>query len=247
MEAKTGRMSCVRPNLQQRSQTGGMRACITADPGQLLISADFSGVELRVAAALSQDPNLIRMMHEGVDLHWVIARQVFGPQATKANRYKVKRGVFGRLYGGSVSTLAKQVGITERVAQAMIDTLDELTPGLTEWSRQIREGIKAGRSQFQAYSGRIIHMPIGTPHAGPNYCIQGTARELLVDALLRWRETRWGDCVLLPVHDELVVVVPEAEAAEATQALVAAMSTQLAGIPIVAEPSEPSFAWADAT
>jgi P4 family phage/plasmid primase-like protien len=243
--ADTGRMSCVRPNLQQVPREGGFRACITADPGHLLVSADFSGVELRVAAALSGDTNLSQMIIDGLDLHGEVARQVWGPEATKAHRYIAKRGVFGRIYGGGVATLARQMGVSEALAQQMIDSLDHITPGLSEWSRQVREGVKAGRTQFPTYAGRVAHLPPDFPHKAPNYCIQGTARELLVDALLRWSATRWGGAVLLPVHDELVVMVPEDEAEEATTALETAMTTDLYGIPILAEASVPSYSWSD--
>lgn len=244
--ADTGRMSCVRPNLQQVSREGGLRACFTADPGHLLISADFSGVELRVAAGLSQDANLAAIMDDpGRDLHWEVARLAFGPQATKADRYRIKRGVFGRIYGGGIKAVAAGVGVSEPVARQVIDAMDQLTPGLTEWSRLVRDAVESGRTQFEAYSGRVIHLPKRAPHAAPNYCIQGTARELLVDALIRWRETRWGDATLIPVHDELVVMVPEHEAEAATQALTEAMTTTLFGIPIIAEASTPTYSWSD--
>lgn len=117
-----------RPNCQNCPRTGGIRRGITTDPGHVLISADFSGIELRVATTLSGDTNLLRMIPDGIDLHWVIARQVFGPTATKADRYTIKPGVYGRLYGGGVRTLAGQMGVDEGVAQAMIDTLDRVTP-----------------------------------------------------------------------------------------------------------------------
>lgn len=243
--ADTGRMSCVRPNLQQVSREGGLRACFTADPGHLLVSADFASVELRVAAALSGDAGLAQMLAEGVDVHMRIAQLVWGPQATKANRYKAKPMVFGRIYGSGAPGLARSNGVSEATARSVIDAMDVLTPGLTEWSRLVRDGVEAGRTQFQAYSGRVIHLPKAAPHAGPNYCIQGTARELLVDALLRWKETRWGDGVLFPVHDELVAMVPEDEAEEATAALTAAMTTDLHGVPIVAEASTPTYSWSD--
>jgi len=242
----TGRMSCVRPNLQQLSRQGGIRACLTADPGHLLISADFTGVEIRVAAALSGDTRLRRLLADGVDLHWLIARQVFGPHATKADRYAVKRGVFGRLYGGGIPTLAHQVGCSEAVAAAMVATLDELTPHLTRWAARLRAQVKAGRSEFRTYSGAVVHLPRAYPHKAPNYVIQRTARELLVDALLRWAHTPWGGCVVLPVHDEILAVVPEADAPAATEALLRCMRTELNGVPILAEASEPSYAWADA-
>ena len=243
--ADTGRMSCVRPNFQQVPRAGGFRACITADPGHLLISADFANVELRVAAALSQDAGLMQLLAEGVDFHWMVARQAFGPDATKAHRYIAKRGVFGRIYGGGVPTLARQMGVTEAVAQQVVDALDALTPGLTEWSRLIREGVKSGRTQFPTYAGRVVHLTGDFPHKAPNYCIQGTARELLVDALLRWSQTAWGDAVLLPVHDELVVMVPEADAEAATAALVQCMTTELYGVSILAEASDPTYSWSD--
>ena len=241
----TGRMTCVRPNLQQVPREGGIRACITADPGEVLISADFAAVELRVAAALSGDGSLIRMITEGTDLHWAVARQVWGPDAAKADRYTAKRIVFGRIYGGGVPALARQTGASERLVQAAVDTLDALTPALTAWSRQVRDHVKAGRAQFPAYSGRIIHLPADVPYKAPNYCIQGTARELLADALLRWQDTPWGNATVLPVHDEIIAAVPEADAAAATKALAECMTSELNGVPIVAEASTPSFAWQD--
>jgi DNA polymerase I-like protein with 3'-5' exonuclease and polymerase domains len=244
--ADTGRMSCVRFNFQQVSRTGGVRSCITADEGEVLISADFQGVELRVAAALSQDPTLLEIMADpSRDLHREIAQLVWGPSATKGHRYKAKRKVFGRIYGQGVDGMARTDGAGVEVARKVIDAMDALTPGLTEWSRMTRGEVEAGRTQWPAYSGRVIHLPKGSPHAAPNYKIQGTARELLMDALLRWNQTRWGNAVILPVHDEVVAKVPEAEAQEATEALVACMTSELYGVTIKAEASEPSFAWAD--
>jgi DNA polymerase I-like protein with 3'-5' exonuclease and polymerase domains len=265
----------VRPNLQQLSRQGGVRACITADPGMMIISADFNAVELRVAAALSQDAALIEMIIEGdrcraqqqlakiagdaqaaeywkqqaalYDLHWRIARQVWGPDATKEDRYNAKRGVFGHLYGAGTPNVAGTLGISMAEAQAVKDTLAAQVPGVESWSGQIRQYVRGGGTSIQAYSGRTIWLDKRQPHKGPNYLIQGSGKELLTDALLKWRQTRWGDSVILPVHDEVLAVVPEDDAAAATEALVEAMSSELHGVPIVAEASEPSYAWADAS
>ncbi len=247
LEAKSGRMSCVRPNLQQVPREGGYRACIVADPGMAIISADLSSVELRVAAALSGDRELAAIQADPErDLHREVAQIVWGPQATKEHRYQAKRKVFGRIYGSGINGLMTAVPpVSEPIARAIVDALTAVTPTLTDWSRQVADGIEAGRTQFRTYSGRIVHMPVDRPYAGPNYCIQGTARELLVDALERWSRTRWGDCVLLPVHDELVAVVPEDEAEEATQTLVECMTAELLGVPIIAEADEPSRYWRD--
>jgi P4 family phage/plasmid primase-like protien len=243
----TGRMSCVRPNLQQLPREGGVRACITADPGQLMIGADFSGVEIRVAAALSQDPAMLAMLAEGQDLHAVIAEMVFGPGWTKANRYTVKPMVFGDMYGAGVPTMAAQGGCTPAVAQAAKDAITGRFPRYRQWSDEVRNAAKAGRTQLPTYSGRTIHLDPSLPHKAPNAAIQGTARELLIDTLVRWQDTRWGDATLLPVHDELDVFVPESEAVDATAELVRCMETELYGVAIVAEPAAPSFFWQDST
>jgi DNA polymerase I-like protein with 3'-5' exonuclease and polymerase domains/phage/plasmid-associated DNA primase len=241
----TGRMSCVRPNLQQLPRQGGVRACITADPGYTLVSADFSGVEIRVMAALSQDPELIRQLREGVDLHAMVAEIAFGPTWTKSNRYTAKRGVFGWAYGGGVESLARQIGVSVAVMQAIVDALRQIAPAYVAWSDEVKRQVRRGATQMPTYAGRTIHLPREYPHKAPNYCIQGTARELLVDALLAWDQTRWTGSVVLPVHDEIVAVVPEADAQEATAELVRCMTRELYGISIIAEASEPSFAWRD--
>lgn len=247
MEAKTGRMSCVRPNLQQVPRAGGFRACITADPGHVLISADFAQVELRVAAALSQDHNLIAILDDPTrDIHREIAQIVWGSTAGKAERYQAKRKVFGRIYGSGINGLVTaDPPVSEPIARAIVNAMDHMTPGLTAWSRMVADAVESGHTRFPSHSGRIVHMPKDRAYAAPNYCIQGTARELLIDALDRWSRTRWGTAPLLPVHDELVVHVPEDDADAATAALVECMATEIAGVRIVAEASEPSFYWRD--
>lgn len=241
----TGRMSCVRPNLQQLPRTGGVRACITADPGHVLVSADFSGVEIRVMAALSQDPNLIRILAEGADLHAMVAEQAFGPGWTKSDRYTAKRGVFGWAYGGGIPSLARQLGVPESTMAAIVESLRAVAPTYVNWANELKRMVRAGATKMPTYAGRVIHLPRDTPHKAPNYCIQGTARELLVDALLAWDQTRWAGSTVLPVHDEIVAMVPEQDAQEATEALVRCMTRDLHGIRIVAEASTPSFAWRD--
>jgi P4 family phage/plasmid primase-like protien len=250
LAADTGRMSSVRQNLQQVPREGGYRGCITADRGHLLVSADFAGVELRVAAALSGDQQLRAMIEQGINIHLEMARMVFAdPTLTKADQryYAVKRGDFGWLYGGGAETLAEHMGVTVPIAQNLIDTLGRMFPRLVDWTREVNAYVKAGGTTFTAYNGRVIHL--NSPHSAPNYAIQGTARELLVDAILRWdvdADLRLGgQPIVLPVHDEIVTQVPEYLAEQATELLVRCMTSELYGVPIVAEPSEPSFAWSD--
>jgi P4 family phage/plasmid primase-like protien len=241
----TGRMSSSRFNLQQLSRTGGIRKCVRADDGYSLISADFAGVEFRVAAALSQDPNLLRMLLEGVNMHKLAAAQVFGVDFTEEQKYAVKRGNFGWLYGGKPPTLATQMGSSLEKARELSDTLAAMLPGVVAWGDQLKKAARWGQTTFEAYSGRVIHLPSAS-HAIPNYCIQGTARELLVDGQIRWDGTRWGNSIMVPVHDEVLAMVPTPEADDATAALVQCMESELYGLPIVVEASEPSTFWQDA-
>jgi hypothetical protein len=251
LSARTGRMSSVRPNAQNVPREGLIRACWTADLLYLLISADLAGIEMRVAAALSGDPVMTRAVVEGrssdkTDLHWLVAKQVFGENATKSDRYLVKPGVYGRFYGGGAATLSAEMGCTLEIAEAVVETLDALTPDYTRWAQKMRHRVDKGHATYELYNGVQLQLPRAHSFKAPNYIIQRTAREILVDALLKWRDTRWGNAVITPIHDEIVAMVPAEEAVEATAVLVECMTTELLGVPITASANEPSFAWADA-
>ncbi len=248
----TGRMSSVRPNVQQIPSAGGLRECIVAEPGHLLISADFSSVEVRIAAWVSDDQHLADMIARGVDLHAVVAEIVWGPGFTKANRYQAKRGVFGRLYGAGLATVARQVGGGPAVAQSVVDALDEAAPGLAAWSRGLNQAVRVGAAPYWKHaSGRLTWFPSDSPHKAVNYAIQSSGREILVDSLLRWEAIHPG-CVVIPVHDELVIQVPEADAQAWATDLERCMTHELTTasgtrIPIVAESDPPSPCWLSAT
>lgn len=178
--------------------------------------------------------------------HWAVARQAYGPEATKADRYNAKRGAFGSLYGGGAAGLSKQLGVTETEMLVIIDSLKTVMPGYFRWADGLRNWVRAGNTQFQSYSGRVIHLDPTLPHKAPAYCIQGSCRELLIDALLRWRDTPWGNSTLLPIHDELMAMVPAEDGERATAELVRCMESNLFGVAIKAEPSAPSTYWKDA-
>lgn len=242
--ADTGRMSCVRPNMQQISKKGGIRECVLADDGMLIVSADFEGVELRVAAALSGDPVLKAALEQGLDIHRMVAVQAFGEALADECRTLAKRIVFGHIYGGGFETLSKQTGVPVETVAACVQALGAIVPGLAAWSEEIKRAIRGGNRQFRTYSGRIIHLDPKLPHKGPNYLIQGTARELLADALIGWDESLFGGGTLMPVHDEIVAMAPEADADRALAELMAVMTRQLGDIAITAEAGgPPSRSW----
>jgi DNA polymerase I-like protein with 3'-5' exonuclease and polymerase domains len=266
INADTGRCSCVRPNGQQFSRQGGIRACVCADDGYVMCNADFEGCEIRVGAALSgdrglyeaevssmcyfceEDPCACGGNHTG--LHWKTAHTAFGKSATKENRYGAKRGTFTRLFGGGPETAAQQVGCSVRDMQALFEAFNAVAPVYTAWDNQLKKAFEAGtlvwrdyatgenhfepldgkrRGIYRTYSGRQIY--INAPHAFGNYAIQGTARELLLDGVIRWSGTRWGHLPLLPIHDELLTWVPDADFEEATVALRECMETRVLSSP----------------
>src|SRR5580765_6349073 len=269
INADTGRTSCVRPNGQQFSRQGGIRACVVADEGMAGIAADFSGVEIRVGAALSGDRALLdaelstRCQACGNDpcapwcgldqkgLHWMAARLAFGENAVKEDRYNSKRIIFSKMFGGGPDTGAKQVGVPVQFGRAVHRAFEQIAPVYAGWDQEMRAYAKAGNRAWQAYSGRTIWLPRGRHHAAGNYAIQGTARELLVDGVLRWKQTRWGHYPLLPIHDEILTWVPLSEAEEALATLMACMRNQrfyeIYGVPIEAAGEGPFHAWPDSS
>jgi hypothetical protein len=246
LQADTGRMSCVHENLQNIPTHGGIRECLTADHGDLFVDADLSGVEVAVLAALSQDPTLLEIVHGKKKLHKIIAEIVFGPEYTAKEYGYVKNGVFAKFYGAGIEKVAATAHCSLQVAQSMTDVLDDMAPVAKQWGHQWRNAVKNGTTQYELYSGRVLHLPQRFPHKVMNYLIQGTAREIFVDGLLKWANTRWGKYkVTVPVHDEILSSVPANEAPEAMDTLAQCMSTELYGVRIGAEPkwSEPSWRW----
>lgn len=209
--------------------------------------------------------------HKG--LHWLTAHTAFGPDATKEHRYQAKRGTFTRLFGGGPQTAADQLGCEESVMRKLFDAFNEVAPEFTAWDSWLRECYATGSEVwrdygtgvnyaqkipgasrhmvYHCYSGRNVYVTNGA-HAAGNGAIQGTARELLVDGLLAWRETRWGNLPVLPVHDQLISLCPADEAEEASRELARCMSTKILSSPgfevsIGVDTDAPFTSWQDSS
>lgn len=229
MEARTGRMSASKPNLQNvpGRKTVGVRECFTADPGHVIVSCDFSSVEMRVAAAISGDPNLRRLYVDGGDPYWMIARSAYGEAATKAQRGQVKTFVLGRMYGGGITNLSATQGWSEGEGRRLIRVLDETFPYIKKLKHQLQDQLATGYPGWINEAGRFQVCEWTSPHTVLNYRIQGLARDLLAQAMFRAEDAGLGGAFLLPIHDEILIQVPEDRADELTQVLVDAMHTTL--------------------
>ncbi|HYK88932.1 MAG TPA: DNA polymerase I [Acidobacteriota bacterium] len=229
--AATGRISSSDPNLQNipiRSDLGRLiRGAFVPEEGNLLISADYSQVELRVLAHLSEDDVLIDAFRHDEDIHERTAREVFSEQQLTNSsecRRMAKVINFGIVYGLSAFGLAQRLGIPREQAQAIIDAYFQRYKGVRAWlDRTVEEVRKTGR--VQTLFGRI--RPIPDIHSkdynlrqfaertAVNSPIQGTAADIIKLAMIRLHKSlqnrQLSAKILLQVHDELVLEVPKAE------------------------------------
>jgi DNA polymerase I len=227
----TGRLSSANPNLQNipiRTELGReIRAAFTAEPGHVLLAADYSQIELRLLAHFSQDPLLVEAYRRGDDIHTLTASQVFGVpplMVTTDHRRQAKVVNFGIVYGLSAFGLSQTLGIEPREARQFIDAYFEKYKGvrafidktLDQARREQRVTTLFGRvrpiadinSKNPNQRGFAERTAVNTP-------LQGTAADLIKIAMIRidatLRERGLKSRMTLQVHDELVFEVPEQE------------------------------------
>jgi DNA polymerase-1 len=227
----TGRLSSSNPNLQNipiRTDEGrDIRKGFIADNGCLLLSADYSQIELRVFAHYSEDPVLIRAFESGEDIHARTAAEVFGvdPQlVTLEMRRMAKMINFGIIYGMGPLRLAKELGISKKVAQAYLDNYYERYKGVKEFKEKMLSQARQNRYVTTLLKRRRYVPNINSDNGNLkseaervaiNTPIQGTAADLIKMAMIniaeRLQREKLKTKTLLQVHDELVFEVPEKE------------------------------------
>jgi DNA polymerase-1 len=230
--AQTGRLSSNDPNLQNipiRTETGRrIRQAFVAEPGNVLLSADYSQIELRLAAHMADVPALKDAFAKGEDIHARTAQELFG-EVNRDTRGRAKTINFSLLYGISRWGLAARLGISADEAQAMIDRYFERFPGINRYiSRTLQQARETGYTE--TLFGRKTHFPrltsqnqterAGSERAAINAPIQGTSADIIKRAMVRMEPalTEAGlhqVRMLLQVHDELVFELPETDVAAA--------------------------------
>ena len=241
--AQTGRLSSTDPNLQNipvRTDLGRrIRTAFIADKGNLLVSADYSQFELRLAAALSNDKGLIELFNRGVDIHTTTAAQIYGRQpedVTKQMRRAAKAVNFGVLYGMSPHGLSVNTGMTYEQAQHFIEQYFELRKPLLGYLNKLKEDARTNGYVSDMF-GRRRPMPDikssnymvrgAAERAAMNMPIQGTEADLMklamieIDKQLRHKFPKTN--MLLQIHDSILVETPEADAMEVAKLLKAIM------------------------
>ena len=231
--AVTGRLASTEPNLQNipvRTIDGRrIREAFIAPPGHTLVSADYSQVELRIMAHLSEDPALLKAFHEGDDIHRVTAAEIFSvpPSDVSADQRRYIKAVnFGLIYGMSAFGLAMQLNIERSAAQQFIDRYFARYPGVAVYMQRTRE-LAREQGYVETVFGRRLFLPdiraasgprrAGSERAAINAPMQGTAADLIKLAMIAVQDylerERLATRLILQVHDELVLESPDAESA----------------------------------
>ena len=223
----TGRLSSTDPNLQNipvRNEEGRrIRQAFIAPEDYLIVSADYSQIELRIMAHLSRDKGLLSAFAEGKDIHRATAAEVFGmPLESVSNeqRRSAKAINFGLIYGMSAFGLSRQLNIPRRESQKYMDLYFERYPGVQEYMERTRAQAKE-QGYVETLDGRRLYLPdikssngarrAGAERAAINAPMQGTAADIIKRAMIavdRWLETEKPRVrMIMQVHDELVFEV----------------------------------------
>ncbi|WP_369026656.1 DNA polymerase I [Qipengyuania sp. RANM35] len=231
--AQTGRLSSTDPNLQNipiRTEIGRqIRDAFVAEEGNVLLAADYSQIELRLAAHMADVPSLKEAFAAGEDIHARTAQEMFGT-IDRDTRGRAKTINFAILYGISRWGLAGRLGVTPEEAQAMIDTYFQRFPGIQRYIMETLESVRE-RGYSETLFGRKTWFPrinsknpnerAGSERAAINAPIQGTSADIIKRAMARMMPALDGAGLghvrmLLQVHDELVFELPEGDVAAAS-------------------------------
>jgi DNA polymerase I len=229
--AVTGRLSSNDPNLQNipiRTAEGRrVREAFVAPPGHVIASADYSQIELRIMAHISEDEALVRAFAQGMDVHRATAAEVFGvtpEQVSSEQRRYAKVINFGLIYGMSAFGLARSLSIDNTAAKNYIERYFQRYPGVKRYMDETRESARE-KGYVETVFGRRLYLPeIRSPN-GPrrsgaerqaiNAPMQGTAADLIKLSMVKVQQTLdaqgRGTKMIMQVHDELVFEVPDAE------------------------------------
>ena len=260
--AVTGRLSSTNPNLQNipiRSERGRevRKAFIPRDPSRILVSADYSQIELRVVAAISGDPNMCDAFKQGKDIHTATAAKVYGiaeAEVTKEQRYKAKSVNFGIIYGQGAFGLAENLGISRTEAKEIIDNYKKEFPNIQLYmDQQINKAKEQGfvetlmgrkrwlrdiNSSNFTVRGFAERNAINSP-------IQGSAADMIKLAMIKihhaMKQQHWESKMILQVHDELVFDAVESELPALKELILSCMTTAMElpnGVPVEAEIGE---------
>ena len=261
MGAESGRLSCTKPNLQNIPSDSEFRSCFIAGEGRKMITADYSGCELRILAEMSQDPEFLRAFKNDEDLHSLVAAMMFDKPVSKYEnpelRQKAKAVNFGLAYGMSPKGLAAQLGCGDDEAEDLLNKYFEAFPSIRSFLER-SAAMAVARGYSTTIGGRRRHFDVTNmddrrkrgqvERQGKNSPIQGANADMIKLALYELRrefhERQINAQLVNTVHDEIVVECAE-EIAEETQQLVERIMRAAGGYYVKSIPVDVESAVAD--
>ena len=253
--AQTGRLSSNNPNLQNipvRTEIGReIRKAFLAPKGCTLVSADYSQIELRVAAALSNDKGMIETFNKGIDLHQQTAAEMYGvplEDVTKEQRYSAKTINFGVLYGMSPHGLSVATGMNREEATAFINRYFEIRKTLQDYIEETKQFARENgytktlfgrRRPSPEINSNNFQVRSAAERIAVNVPIQGTAADLMKLAMIAISDEMPQNAkLLLQIHDELIAEADDSQAKEVGQIMKDTMESIFKlEVPIVADVS----------
>jgi DNA polymerase-1 len=261
LAARTSRMSISKPPLQQIPKRDALvRAAFIAREGRKLIPVDFDQIEMRLMAHFSKDPDLQRAFLEadatGGDFFTVMGREIYtDPGFTKADKRRglVKSTLYGKAYGAGIGTMAETAGVLYEQMEAVVHAVDARYPGIKRFMTEIEQvGMQRLREEGQGYVltpppyQRRLPCDDDKIYALTNYLHQGHAAEIFKRAIVDLDMAGWGDYMVLPVHDEIVLDVPTEHVDEAMISVPKVMSNMADyAVPLTASAEGPFDNWGE--
>ncbi|AMB18534.1 hypothetical protein NASIATALIE_44 [Mycobacterium phage NaSiaTalie] len=235
--ARTSRMSIT--GIPAQTLPAGdptVRRCFLAEPGDVIASVDYQTQELRVLAALSNDPTMIEAFKTGADLHQMTA------DAAQVTRKVGKMANFLTVYGGGAKTLAQNAKVDFPTAKRTLEAFARTYPGVARLSKKL--GAEAGKKGYIVTPvGRRLPVDSSRSYSALNYMIQSSSRDVTCRALIRLHEAGYTPYLRLPIHDEIVASLPEAEAEKAAAHIGQLMAEQMGPVLIGTDPEVGKRSW----
>jgi DNA polymerase-1 len=243
MRQASGRWSVTAPGLTVFGKRGGRhreREIFLPEPGHVLLSCDLSQVDMRGVAAHCQDPAYMAMFEPGRDVHTELAVQIFGDASY---RERAKPLGHGANYGMGRKRMIAD-GHEPALVNAFFDGMARMFPRKTAWTQEVRDTGERGELLDNGFGRKMRCEPERAYTQAPALMGQGTARDLMCDALLRIPQELWSS-LRAQVHDEVIMSVPQGDAEDVRAMLKEAFTTEWRGVPILCDVSKPGATWGE--